>query len=276
MDCPQPNGSLVVDELGSFYSIMRPADPGFPVGNNAVATRSRQGQPRPVRIFSRSEDISKILFPIQDLSQLIITHTPEECDIVISVEGDQAIVCPRNMGDTQGFRIEPTASDLARILKASWRFFSELDRTADFADIMQCVQVDIYELTMSSFRFPGAPTAELHASEAAPFASDSYTLRQGSYYGLKLTNNSRHDLYPLVQYFDPSNEFRYCTFVLHQSHATNRNLILSQILCIMPLVVNPASMCRWFAVGVLSPLAMAPVDHLLFLFHFRIAKDSGL
>ena len=217
MDYPQSDGSLVVDELGSFYSIMQPAGPDkFFMGSNAVAIRSRQGQPQPVRVYhGRSEDISKILSSIQDSSQFIISHVPQDCDIVISVEDDQAIVRPRNMGNTQGFRIEPTPSELARTLKASWRFFSELDRTGDFPDITQCVQVHIYELTMSSFRFPGAPTAELHASEAAPFASDSLTLRQGTYYGLKLTNNSRYNLYPTVQYFDPSNEFKFGTSVLN-------------------------------------------------------------
>jgi len=219
MDCPKPNGSLVVDELGPFYSIMRPADPGFPVGNNAVATRSRQGQPRAVRLFSRSQHISKILSPMQDFSQFTITQTPDECDIVISAEGNQAIVQPKNMG-TQGFRIEPTPSELARILKASWRFFSELDRTADFPDITECIQVDMYELTMSSFRFPGAPTAELHASEAVPFSSDSLALQQGSSYGLKLTNNSRYNLYPTVQYFDPSNEFKFGKFILNLKRQT--------------------------------------------------------
>ena len=247
MDCPQPNGSLVVDELGPFYSIMKPADPGFPVGNNAVATRSRQGQPRPVRIFSRSEHISRILSPMQDFSQFIINHTPEECDIVISAEDNQAIIQPKNMGSTQGFRIEPTPSELARILKASWRFFSELDRTADFPDITQCVQVDIYELTMSSFRSPGAPTAEPHACEAAPFSSDSFTLRQGSYYGLKLTNNSLYNLYPTVQYFDPSNEFKFGTSILNLKR--QREILLSCRYIVSPPLQSVQPRCavesRW-------------------------------
>jgi len=116
-----------------------------------------------------------------------------------------------NTGNSQGFRIEPTASELARILKASWQFFSELDHTADFPDITQCVQVHIFELTRSPFRFPDAPVGELHASEAVPYARDSFTLRQGSYYGIKLINNSHYNLYPTVQYFDPNNEFKFDT-----------------------------------------------------------------
>jgi hypothetical protein len=210
MDCPQPNGSLVVDELGPFYSIMRTADPGFPMGSNAVATRSRQGQPRPVHIYCLSEDISKILSPSQDISRLIITHTPEGCDIIISMEDHQAIVRASNMGNTQGFPIEPTASELARILKASWQFFSELYHTADFPDITQCIQVHIFELTMSPFRFP----------DAVPYARDFFTLRQGSYYGIELINNSRYNLYPIVQYFDPSNEFKFGTLGLSLKRQT--------------------------------------------------------
>ena len=215
MNCPQPNASLVVDEVGSFYSIMQPAHTGFPMGNNAVATRVKEERHQPLRIYSRPEDkVFEFLSPLraiaQDFSAFVIVLTREECNIDISMQDDQVLVRPRNIGNTQGFRIEPTASELARILKASWQFFSELDRTADFSDITRCVQVDIYELKMSPFH---SPTAELHASEAVPYASDSFTLRQGSYYGIKLTNNSRYNLYPIVQYFDPSNEFKFGTLV---------------------------------------------------------------
>jgi hypothetical protein len=223
MDCQQPNGSLVVDELGPFHSVMRLADTGFPMGNNAVATRVK----KPLRIYSRPGDkVFEFLAPlwdsVQDFSGFVIVPTPEESNINIAMQDDQAIVRLRTMGNTQSFRIEPTASgsDLARILKASWQFFSELDRTADFPDITQCVQVHIYELKTSPFRFPGAPTAELHASDAVPYANDSVTLRQGLSYGLKLINNSRYNLYPTVQYFDPSNEFKFGMLVLNLKRRT--------------------------------------------------------
>ncbi|KAF8958347.1 caspase domain-containing protein [Flammula alnicola] len=225
MDCQRPSGTLIIEEVGSFYSIMRPAHTGFPMGNSAVATRVKEERQQPLRIYSRPGDkVFEFLSPLRDSAQgfsgFVIVLTPEESNIDISLQDDQAIVRLRNMGNTQGLRIEPTASELARILKASWQFFSELDRTEDFPDITQCVQVHIYELKMSPIRFPGAPTAELQASEAVPYASDSFTLRQGSYYGLKLTNNSRYNLYPTVQYFDPSNEFKFGTLVLNLKRRT--------------------------------------------------------
>ena len=224
MDCQQPSETLITEQVGSFYSIMRPDYTSFPVSGNAIATQVKERH-QPLRIYSRAGDkifefLSPLLDSAQDFSGFVIVPTPEECNIDISIQDDQAIVRLRNMGNTQGFRVEPTASELARILKASWQFFSELDRTADFPEITQCVQVHIYELKMSPFRFPGSPMAELHASEIVPYTSDSFTLRQGSYYGIKLTNNSRYNLYPTVQYFDPSNGFTFGTLVLNLERRT--------------------------------------------------------
>ena len=246
MNCPQPNASLVVDEVGSFYSIMQPAHTGFPMGNNAVATRVKEERHQPLRIYSRLEDkVFEFLSPLrdsaQDFSGFDIVLTPEESNIDISMQHDQVLVRLRNMGNTQGFRIKPTASELARILKASWRFFSELDRTADFPEITRCVQVDIYELKKSPFRFPGSPTAELHVSEAVPYANDSFTLRQGSYYGLKLTNNSRYNLYPIVQYFDPSNEFKFGMSVLNLKRRTE--ILFSRRYFVSPSLQSVQSRC---------------------------------
>jgi len=213
MDDPESQGTLVVKEVGPFYSIMRPAHTCLPVSANAVATRVKGGRRQPLRIYSRPGDkVSEILRGnTQDLPLFIIVDAPDKCDLDISVEVDQATVRPRNMSSTQCFCIEPTASELGRVLKTSWKFFSEWDHTADFPDITQQVQVDIYELQNSRSRFPGA----LIAGKAVPSDGDSFTLRKGSTYGLKLTNNSCYDLYPIVQWFDPSDEFKFGMFLLN-------------------------------------------------------------
>ena len=245
MDCPQPNGALVVEEVRSFYSIMRPADTCFPVSGNAVATRVKEGRHQPLRIYSRPGDrVFEILRDnTQNLPLFIIVDALNKCDLDISVEVDQATVRLRNMSNTQCFRIKPTASELARVLKASWKFFSEWYRTADFPDITQGVQVDIYELQNSRSQFPGTLIAELLDWKAVPCDSGSFTLRKGSSYGLKLTNNSCYDLYPTVQFFDPSNELKFGMLLL-KSQTTNRNHILSQIPGIGLPAVGPGWMCH--------------------------------
>jgi hypothetical protein len=164
MECQQRSGTLIIEEVGSFYSTMRPAHAGFPMTYIAVATRVKEERHQPLRIYSRPRDkVFEFLSPPQDSAQdfsgFVVVLTPEECNIDISMEDDQAIVRLRNMGNTQGCRIKPTPSEVGRILKASWQFFSELDRTADFPDLTQFVQVHIYELKMSRFQFPRAPTA---------------------------------------------------------------------------------------------------------------------
>ena len=182
----------------------------IPIGYHTVASRVRQ----PLRIYSGPGDKEILSFlrdSAQDFSRF---DTPDDCNIVISIQGDQAIVRLTNMSHTHSFCIQPTAAVLARVLKASWQFFSELDRTADFPGITQNVQFKISELRSSGSRFPGAPTTELLPCKAIPCENDSFILQHGSSYGLQLTNNSGYDLYPTVQWFDPSNDFKFGKLVL--------------------------------------------------------------
>lgn len=74
----------------------------------------------------------------------------------------------------------PTYVDLARIFKASRRFFLELNRNANSPDIENHVQVEIYELHDSRCLFPESPTVELGPLGAAPCQSNSLTLRLGA------------------------------------------------------------------------------------------------
>lgn len=214
MDDPESLGTLVVKEVGPFYSIMLPHG-NIPIGYHTVASRVSQ----PLRIYSRPGDkvfeiLSLLRDSAQDFSRFAFVHTPDDCNIDISIQGDQAIVRLTNMNHTHSFRIQPTATVLARVLKASWQFFSEWDRTANCPGITHNVQFEISELQSSGSQFPGSPTTELLPWKAIPCENDSYTLRHGSSYGLELTNNSGYDLYPTVQWFDPSNEFTFGKLVL--------------------------------------------------------------
>ena len=220
MDSAKPNGTLVVKQPGSFHSIMELLGPPPVLSSTVIARRLKPGRRQPLRIHIPAEDkVSEILSLLPDIApdllDFVLVDTPGNSQIDISVQGEQAIVLSKGMNSAQGFRLEATPSELSRVLNASWRFFSELDRTADFPGIAQRVQVNIYELQVSATRFPGAPISELHSSSPVPSENDSFILRQGTSYGLKLTNTGCYDLHPTVQYFDPSNEFKFGMLVLN-------------------------------------------------------------
>ncbi|KDR74401.1 hypothetical protein GALMADRAFT_582760 [Galerina marginata CBS 339.88] len=213
MDKPAFTGTLVVNEVGPFYSTLQLVRCGIPIPANAVAVRVKEGKRQPLCIYIHPDDgVLETLFLTcdsdQDLSRFKIVHTPEKCNINLSIQGDQAVFRLRNPKYSGGFHIVPTAEELARILKASWNFFSELDRTVDFPDITQHIQVEVFELQMWS----QSSTMEQHSWRSALHVNGLFTLQQGSSYGLKLTNNSCYNLYPTVQYFNPTNEFGFDTW----------------------------------------------------------------
>ncbi|KDR74399.1 hypothetical protein GALMADRAFT_269297 [Galerina marginata CBS 339.88] len=173
--------SLIIQQIGSFVSIMRLPDEeqSFPTGHHSVARRVKEAKRQSLRIYGH---------PGGKLSK--VPSLLEECNQDFS---NSSILC------------------LAGFLKASRQFFSELDRTADFPGITRHIQVEISELQKSQSRFPSSPTRELLPWNAVSDENNSFTLRQGSSYGLKLTNNSPYDLYPTVQYFISDNEFKFDT-----------------------------------------------------------------
>ena len=206
MDDLDSRGTLVVDKVGPFYSIMLPRG-NVAIGYHSVASRVSQ----PLRIYSRPGDKAFEILrdSAQDFSQFAFVRTPDDCNVDISVQGDQAIVRLTSMSHNYGFRIQPTTAVLAHMLRAPWQFFSELDRTAYCPGITDTVQFEISELQSSASQFPGAPTTELLPWKAIPCEKDSFTLRHGFSYGLELTNNSSYDLYPMVQWFGLSDKFKF-------------------------------------------------------------------
>ncbi|KDR74409.1 hypothetical protein GALMADRAFT_141452 [Galerina marginata CBS 339.88] len=208
MDSPEPEGTLVVDEVGSFYSILRYGGKGIPITGNAIALCTKQGKRRPFRIHSRSHssgtvlDIPSLLDSSKDFSNFVVASSLEECDLDVSVEDPHTIFRLRNIRGAECLCVQPTSEELARILKASSRFFSELDHTADFPDITQHIEVKMYE-------FARALTTDTIPPKPVPYESHCFALRAGYSYCLQLTNKSPYDLYPTVHHFDPKDEFKF-------------------------------------------------------------------
>ncbi|KDR74411.1 hypothetical protein GALMADRAFT_141453 [Galerina marginata CBS 339.88] len=222
MDYPIPVGTLVVDEVASFCSILRLTGNAIPIAGNAVAVRVKQAKHPPFRIYSCPQskvlDIPSILRSSEDFSTFAVVSAPEECDIAVYVEDAHTVFQLRNIRGAQCFCIEPTAEELGRILKTSWQFVCELNRSVDFSNITQHVRAEMYQFT----ELTGAPTAEHLLWNPVPYDMDFFTLRQGCSYGLQLTNDSSYDLYPTVQIFDPRNEFKFET--LYQPACTRFGL----------------------------------------------------
>jgi hypothetical protein len=210
MDCPNSEGTLVVDEVGPFYSIMRRPDEGIPVSVNSIAIRVKGRRPS-LSIYSRpGSEIHEVLSVLQanDDLDMIIVGDPTSARITISMQCAAAVF---HIGQTNlGFCIQPSSEELAPILKASSKFFLELDRTADFPEITNHVQVETYELERSPILF-----------------SDS--LPDVKIYGLKLIND-RYDLYPVVQYFDASGKFMICEQCYSSQISVKINLIFTDTL----------------------------------------------
>ena len=70
MDCLQPSGTLIIEKVGSFYSIMQPDDVWFPVSGNTIATQVKEERQQALHIYSCPRDNAfEFLSPLQDSAQ---------------------------------------------------------------------------------------------------------------------------------------------------------------------------------------------------------------
>ncbi|KDR74385.1 hypothetical protein GALMADRAFT_141429 [Galerina marginata CBS 339.88] len=236
--CPEPAGTLVVEKVGSFYStarvIPRPITDGSPgvliLPGTTVAIRVKW---EPLCVYIEPQAMAVEMLPLlsctaQPVSGFVFVDDPECSSIVISIQQNRTFFRLRPICSTHLFDIiEPTAEELARLLKAARLFMAEVGRCSDFQDvtIRHNIKVEVYELDASP------SPAGLLSAKAISYKNElrdwydvigPVMLREGSCYALKLINNCAYDLYPTVAYFDSSNGFHIDT--LYQPPTTRSHL----------------------------------------------------
>ena len=217
-----PLGTLVVDKLGPFSTILKAPLPGasnFVLSQPAVALRTKVGQRYDLRLYVPDGDalrlcreaLLSLMDGESDFEFISIVDTSDGADFELVMENEKVIFFFRDQrvtqhGHTRLFEsVGSTPEELAHVLKAAAYFYWKLNRTNNNPIINSGVPVELYELLPPSIRRfnevgnglePIGPNLndtimEVVADENIP-------------YGFKLTNNTAYDLYPNIFYFDLS------------------------------------------------------------------------
>ncbi|CAE6441338.1 unnamed protein product [Rhizoctonia solani] len=93
--------------------------------------------------------------------------------------------------------VHVTAKDILAVLRAAALWIWHLNRTNSDSDLGQSVQIQFTRLNESQGNQMEVCGEDLNKSGVADFVA-----RPGEYYGVKLVNNSRFNLYPHLFYFD--------------------------------------------------------------------------
>ena len=237
MDYPKCDGTLAIVGLDAFYSILRPVSNDVPITRNSIAVRAKEGDGQSLRVYSHSGDeVRKLLSSIQiednGLPPVMVTSTPGNAHFVMSMEKDNLVIIELTevMTFKVSFRIKLSVKELGPVLEASSRFFSELGLSPADSSLLEYLQIEIYKLPSES------SAQKLLIQNVVPAGQDPIGLEYGSRYGLKLTNRSQHDLYPIAQVFHLNREFQ--RGMQSYSLQANQSLILIQTLSMTPDAVN--------------------------------------
>lgn len=217
-----PLGVLKVRSLGPFSAVLAtlPGATPFPIFDNAFAIQTKVGEREDVRLYFPVDD--RIL-PCYDalltlmeggdevLQHIQIVGDPKDAHIEISVENDNVAFLIRDQQVLQyglarmPHDIEPTFEEMFSVLKAAANYYWKFNRTNDEPEITRNIEIQFYKLEDSEDYFAVGPS---NMTPTGPSLARNgvieLVVEEGAGYGLHLVNNSCHDLYPYLFYFDCS------------------------------------------------------------------------
>ncbi|KAF8970606.1 hypothetical protein BDZ97DRAFT_1790093 [Flammula alnicola] len=227
-----PLGTLTVDKVTSYSSVVTVSKLSQNSFLNAlhahpspelVAVQTKAGQRdhlyvyiTPRNYLSPFEDpayqflVSLLQDGKRDLHNIAIARDVDHAHLELTIENHEATFHLRDKtamqyGFAHQFRsVAASVDEVARFLTAASKHYWELRRASDDNEIASHVQLSFYRLQESQYSFFGAEQPELF-----PVGGDlcrngviDFSVDEDRVYGIKLTNNSPHDLYPSLFYFD--------------------------------------------------------------------------
>jgi hypothetical protein len=218
-----PLGILIVDKLGPFSANLNlpPGAPYFTLGQPSIALQTKIGQRKDLQLYVPSNDdfgagydaLSKLL-EWNCLESINFVDNPEDADFELAMKNQHIIFLYRDKritqyGLTQLYaNVISTPEELAPVLKSAAYFYWKLNRTNNNPEINNSVQVELHRLLP-----PKIQTLKDISESLVPIGPNLYKdgimnvvadTNLNIPYGFKLTNNTPHDLYPYLFYFDLS------------------------------------------------------------------------
>ena len=217
----KPLGTYVVDEAKLFYSILNPAGglsvSALPSGLVAFQTQTGQGNalrlyiPEPCDRLTSPERVDKRLQACgHDLRNVQFVDSRDEAHLELSIQEHHAVITVRDTKATQHGRyqlptIEVTWNNFGSFLTKAKSFYRELDRNSVDVDVTKDIGVEFYRLQETpSFLEDNEPELRPSSSNLLHDGMIHLVVKEGCYYGVKLTNNGPYNLYPSLFYFDNS------------------------------------------------------------------------
>ncbi|KAF8970602.1 hypothetical protein BDZ97DRAFT_1790076 [Flammula alnicola] len=229
-----PLGTLTADKVTSYSSVVTISKLSQNSFLNAlrrhpspelVAVRTKAGQREHLYVYitprnylSPFEDpayqflVSLLQDGKRDLHNIAIARGVDHAHLELTIENHEAIFHLRDKtamqyGYAHQFRsVAASVDEVARFLTAASKHYWDLRRASDdnLNEIASHVQLSFYRLQESQYSFYGAAQPEMFpvGDDLCQDGVVDFSVGEDRVYGIKLTNNSSHDLYPSLFYFD--------------------------------------------------------------------------
>ena len=216
-----PLGTLVVGETSAFTTIMNLPDnaSGFVLTGIGYALQIKTGEEEDLRIHIALDDKLAPIFEAlgKDMQRACSGHwkivllDKAKAELDIAVDGDRVVFNILNSQVTQfglhrmPFRIKPTYDDVYRVIHASAHYHWHLRRHNISRILQDQVQLEFRKVKeLDDYDEDFNPIVEPVGDNLNVEGVVDLVVDTDDMYGIKLINNSAHDLYPALFFFDNS------------------------------------------------------------------------
>jgi len=208
--------TFIVNNSASFFSTLRPANgasrQSFPT--DFTVFHAKPGLEGTIRLYLSADDNSAWLYDIRHLPRNIeFVNSPDDAHLELTARDNQVVVSVSDREATiYGFdhkflTMQAIPHDITSFLEKAGSFYRERDHhTSIDSEVAKIVTLKFYKLGANPSKFEDIPECQLGASGPNLHSADiiDFIVEEGSFYGVKLTNLSSHDLYPILFYLDYS------------------------------------------------------------------------
>ena len=245
-------GVVVARELSAFSTTLYAKEPRFVLKGNGVALQIGAGTEEHVlRIYVADERLKALVNKIEraDPSQKTIQLVEQDqAEFGMSLEGGNVVFdifdpLVTKYGLTRmPFTLENTPQAISPVLRAAHRFYLHLRRTPKLNDtkkhLADYVEIEMAEMKHDEDDFE-APFSPIEASWKRGKVFDLQVNNSETFYGWKIINKSKVNLYPALYYFDVSD------WSISEWGHDKLSLILSMLIFIFSAILCTTNCTRY-------------------------------
>ena len=206
-------GTVVVCELGAFFTTLYAKAPGFALEQDGIALKSRAGAEERVRIHVADENLKDLVKKVDPNHRIIrLVEQDDGAEFGIALENDKVVFNTYDPDVTKygltrmPYTLEPTLEAISPVIRAAAHFYWHRRRIPQTGrGLASKIEMEVTELKVESVDYDDDLNEVVVYGPTGNWKSGKdFDLQTKTAYGWRITSKCDVPLYPSLFYFDSS------------------------------------------------------------------------